>query len=844
MLRRVAPGAGPDAALTAVTHVYNSPDTLRRRFLDEWLSDAIIFSTPQPDFMATLLKLRLGVSDDPNALQPNLNDCLAAMLQHAEVLMADVLAGLGAAASPTGAKKVAALQNESIQQAVRDLTVRARAVSETYKTELTRIVYEGGGKEQVHGEVLHFEDLQLFDDAELDQSIEVARAQQEVSLSVDDVLPALDALISTLLGWRTIQSGLNPLRPDVFVRAFQACLSAHVPDAQVRDALIAPSAGLLGVNLRRLYRELSDWLRSCGIEPAVPVGGRLYKGGGATGKTATDTVAKTMLTLDRLRHLLAGDFDPPKANDHLYTVPASMAMLQDMKQVDALMQRLESRPKSDATESAVPEGSGELPAMVAADEPASPRLGHQLGHEVVRLMFDNLAQDRRLMPEFQRQLKAMEPAVFILAQHDSRFFSDRTHPARQFLDRITQRSLAFSSTSDDGWRRFLATVEDAVKWLDSKVVDAEVFGELIDNLQTQWAGHDKVLHSRREEAARALLHAEQRNLLAQNLADEFARSIEQHDVAGFAAEFLKGSWAQVVAEAQLSCADGSDDPYGYRAVVPQLIWSVQKSTATRGRNKRLAEMIPGLLVTLREGLERIHYPPELTTHFFDKLITLHQATLDAGELAQERLRQGAQAAKAANNTLPEKDGQADAGAKAQADAGTDDVEDDFFDDSQAAFNVEVVEVFDLDPAAPVQPLAEPGPGAQRHEAPYVDEQEAQESGYLDEDSYLPEDLSELPGQAAEDLSEPVGAAELRTGTWLELMVNGSWLRVQLTWASPHATLFMFTSLAGSAHSMSRRTLERLRAQGMMKVVADRTVVDDAFDQVANAALKNSLKSRS
>ena len=64
-----------------------------------------------------------------------------------------------------------------------------------------------------------------------------------------------------------------------------------------------------------------------------------------------------------------------------------------------------------------------------------------------------LSQDQRLMPEFKGQLKAMEQAVFTLAQHDSRFFSDRTHPARQFLDRITQRSLAFSSASDDGWRR-------------------------------------------------------------------------------------------------------------------------------------------------------------------------------------------------------------------------------------------------------------------------------------------------------------------------------------------------------------------------------------------------------
>ena len=69
----------------------------------------------------------------------------------------------------------------------------------------------------------------------------------------------------------------------------------------------------------------------------------------------------------------------------------------------------------------------------------------QLGEEVVRLMFDNLAQDQRLLPEFKRQLKAIEPAVLKLAEQDSRFFSDRTHPARQFLDRITQRSLAFTS---------------------------------------------------------------------------------------------------------------------------------------------------------------------------------------------------------------------------------------------------------------------------------------------------------------------------------------------------------------------------------------------------------------
>ncbi len=730
--------------------------------------------------MATLLKLRLGVSDDPTSFQPSLNDCLEAMLQQADLLVTDMLNGLTAAASPTSARRIAGFQQPGTKMAILELSTNAKAVSATYRTELTRLVYEGGGKEQVHTELLRFEDLRLFEDAELDQSIEVARAQQEVSLAVDDALPTLDALMSTLLGWRTIQPGLNPLRPDVFVRALQFCLALHVPDAQAREVLIAPAAGLLGANLRKLYRELSDWLRSSGVELAVPIGGRVQKGGGASGAPVADSMAKTLLTLDRLRKLLAGDFDAQAGGprDFLHTMPASMSMLQEMKQVDALVQKLERRPK--------PEVPAEPPDMlaappVAAHEASPPRLGLQLGEEVVRLLFDNLAADKRLLPEFKRQLKEIEPGVLKLAEQDSRFFSDRTHPARQFLDRITQRSLAFADDKDPGWPRFLVTVEDSVRWLTSKVVDADTFGELMDHLQDQWSEHDQVVRQRREEAARALLHAEQRNLLAQKLAAEFAQQVEGLEVPDFVGDFLRNSWAQVVAEAQLSCADGSDDPYGYRAMVDDMVWSVQRSTATRGRAKRLVQMIPGLLSKLREGLDRIEYPPELTARFFNSLITIHRAAVHQGR---------------------------DAVSQAAADE-VEAQESDFSDSMNNAAEM------------------------------WLDEHEAAESGYLNSAALAPEHVAS-PEAVHEEPSGPARAGDMKTGTWVELMVKDQWLRAQLTWASPHATLFMFTSLAGTAHSMSRRTMDRLRAQGLIKVIAERNVVDEALDQVAKAALKNSL----
>ena len=741
--------------------------------------------------MAKMMKLRVGVADDPTQMQPSLSDCLGAMLKQAEGLVHEVLQGLETGALATGPRRVAAFQLPHVRDAIMQLQEDEQLVKDSFVAELTRLVYEGGGKDQTTTEVLRFEDLQLFADEQLDHSIELARAQQEVALAVDDALPALDGLISTMLGWRTIQPGLNPLRPDVFVRALQHTLQQHVPDAEVRETLITPAAGLLGVNLRRLYRELADWLRSTGVEPAVPLGGRIDKRTGASGKPVSETQAKTLLTLDRLRKLLTGDFDQPRKAEFLHTVPASMALLNDLKKTDELVKRLEQRPKATTA----PAQPVDMLAEAAAPAGAPSRIGVQLGEEVVHMMFEHLAEDRRLLPPLKRQLKAMESAVHRLAKEDSRFFSDRKHPARQVLDRITQRSLAFKSDTDPGWDRFMQSVESASKWLESKVVDAETFKELLVHLQEQWKDQDQGSKQKREEAARSLLHAEQRNLLAQKLATEFTDLLEGLDVADFVRDFLRNAWAQVVAEAQLSCEDGESDPHGYRALVDDLVWSVQKSSAQRGRARRLVQMIPGLLQRMREGLQGIGYPPEMTQRFFDHLITLHKAAVQEGRDAAVQ--------KAADEAWEEESQFSDSAVEMWLDG------------------VEVQESGYVDfPGLDTEHVA--SPEAAQQEAEAIEQESATEAA-----------------EAAPD-AKAGRAEELRVGTWVEIQIKGEWVRAQLTWCSPHATLFMFTSVGGTAHSMSRRTLDKLRSSDHVRIVADRPVVEEALDHVAQAALKNSL----
>jgi hypothetical protein len=217
-------------------------------------------------------------------------------------------------------------------------------------------------------------------------------------------------------------------------------------------------------------------------------------------------------------------------------------------------------------------------------------------------------------------------------------------------------------------------------------------------------------------------------------------------------------------------------------------------------------MIPGLLRRLREGLDRIGYPPELTLRFFDHLITLHRAAVQDGRDAAVDA--------AAREVWAEK--------SQFSDSAQDEIQM-WLDQTEAQESGFVTEETDLAPENVAAP-----------EAVFEEQRRAQL-----EDARSPQPQAELAA------AEPVAAQpeDLRIGAWVEIHIKGEWVRAQLTWSSPHATLFMFTSIGGTAHSMSRRTMDKLRLNGQLHVVADRPVIDEALDQVAQAALKNSVEGK-
>jgi hypothetical protein len=793
----------------------------------------------------------LGLSDEPTGARISLRECLDAALHQSEGLIDKVLNALVGKGEKVLGTHVKPNFPPPVQAGIEMLIGQRFTVKDAFNQRLRELVFQGSGTEAQAPQLMRFEDLKLFEEEDLDESIEVARALQEMGQQTDSVIAELDALMSSLLGWITVQPQINPLRPEMYARALRECIAQQIGDNDIRGAIVSHAAGRLAGLLRKLYKELNTWLKSCGVEPASTLQPGQIQNTTAKPSVAGavgNSVARTLLTLDRLRRLLAGELDGDssrKPQDFLHTVPASVVALQDMRQVEAMVERLENKARQAAANPDADSARKKAAARLALTD--GKQLGKQLGEEVVRMMLDNLIQDERLLPQVRGQLQNLEPMLMDIAKVDGRFFSDKQHAARQFLDKVTNRSLAFAYERDDGYRPFLFSVEKSVgklvKLTKAGTNTSQAFDNVLQGLETLWHQQDTQERARREEAARALLHAEQRNMLAQYLAQEFRTSAQDVNIPSPVVEFVCGPWAQAVAESQLRCTDGTSDPEGYHELVSELYWSVQPRVAKRNR-KRLVQLIPGMLTKLRHGLQLIEFPPERITDFFTDLIGLHEAALEGGR------------PKPAPAPVVE-------AAPSQADASIDEATE---DDSPMTGRAElealyaaaredppvltmIVEpdhaaqiVFDGVPqeevpeAPPEEPAAAPEPEVKPM---WIGKREAKEAGFVEEESVKSVAAAPLDAAAKPAPVVPVLTA-IPIGSWVELKLEGNWVRAQLTWASPHRTLFMFVSHGGKAHSMSQRTLDKLRNQDCIRLVSDGQLVDKALDAVAQAALRNSV----
>ena len=694
-----------------------------------------------------------------------------------------------------------------LQDCSRQLRARHEALARAYPAALLTAFARAKVGQRFVGSVpaaLHFDDLELMDSSQVHASMVLARLQSAAEEATEAVQSDLDTWVCGLLKLPSVRPEANPLRPESYVAALRSVMEDAGIDESVQVEWLPAMAEPLGKELRQLFPKVAAGLKAAGVVPS----GYAVSPGAASGRRSPSPNDPT-LTVQRLRALLAGEMegqtpgnrvdqfaqsfdrqfrsadtaaDEP-TTDFQNTIPHALEALTEMKQVAKVVQKLEQR--EAASSEAATTGDPSLEAVRAALRARARNPAQVLSLEVVELMVDNIAQDSRLLEPVQALVRRLEPALLRLSLVDPRFFTDKEHPARLLLQELTQQSLAFTQAQASGFTQFLQEVTGTLEPLQTaEISSAEPFQERLTQLRDGWRARTSAQAGDTAQAMEVLQHAEARNLLAEKIAQDIETLPAALTASRVVVRFLCGPWAQVVAQARLKKGAGSPEAVKYQALVADLLWSVQRDLGREGVAK-LTRLVPRMIPVLREGLESVAYPASKTSDFLESLMRLHQRAFKAD-------------ADQADSILP----------------GTERDRPHWLDDGD----------------------------------PWVDPVEAQASNFvgLEEDSRAPEPEPEpasaplLPDldQALERLAQWDQAMIL--GTWIEIFKAGAWQRLQLTWASPHGTLYLFTSPYGQTQSMTRRTIDRLVEADKMRLVASGSLVDGAMDAVARTALKNSM----
>lgn len=676
-----------------------------------------------------------------------------------------------------------------------------------------------------------FDELELMQDDQVQEAVENARVQQVVRMGCEAGLASFTARLSTARGFLVVKADGNPLRPEIMTQALLRTLRTLPVSSHTRTTWLIDGSQIMGQELQLMYVQLNEFLAAQGMVPAAygvvpmpetkserdffrksmlgfPAAGH-YSGNprfepefGRGPDSASLPSRKQLLTLDHLHRLLAGDYDnstPGHSSGSQYeleetahpefshTLPFALDVLPELEE----NARSAKPPRFNQPAPAPAPSLAELRAHLKTDAKS---LGQSLAIEVVSMMVEQMAHDERLLLPVRQIIADAEPAFLRLAVTDPRFFSDKSHPARRLLDTITSTSLGYASESAPGFQEFMQSLQEVAHSLTQEHAgDAQHFSELLRNFERKQSRNTPENRQGQRRAVQALVQAEERNLMAVKIAAEIRARPDFVDRNPLITGFLVGPWAQVMAKERLQrqFVGAVSGQTVYSQLLDDLFWSLAIAPSVEQRRK-LVKVIPEMLKSLREGLESIDYPLEQSRGFFDALMGAHQAGLKPP------------------SELPAAPSDSIHSMQKMFEAGEDDE------------------------------------GASLWLAP----KEVEHSGFMDDwaDS-LPAQSESAPQPALpKSNSYPASAAgagsgasvNLHVGDWVELLVDMQWVRAQLTWISPHDTLFMFDSEGGRKHSMTFRVLNHLLGLELVKVVSQKGVLDGALDSVARTAMRNSV----
>lgn len=758
------------------------------------------------------------------------------------------------------------LQRQLLMSAERDLKLKSNLVNASFSKgfrqqldKTTRVTHSG---HQTLGNDTDWASLSLVDNEEVERGVTADRMAQALTHECDAELEALQAYMTTLLGDPSPER--NPLRPPGIAKTLLNALADMGSEQDVVQVLGQHAGRVLGQELRNCYTQIVADLKAQGITPQGLSVNRTRQGtattpGSLNGElpTATPTQPGTFNDSMAGRSTSGYASAPLTTETHLRAAqalsemfgvtmpgpvpngPAPMGLRAPRVPggLPAVNPDFQNLLRQIAAQTPAPGWTADFPGADGSSAQGEASTGFagplmavnlirahreelvrasggaaldQMVIDIVAALFDQVLSDPKVSPQMARQIARLQMPVLRVALADMSFFNSRKHPVRRFVNRIATLSASFEGYEDGAGlaclERITALVNDIVEGdfdrmdtYESKLAELESF---IDTENAREAAESA--------AVAAMLNGKEADLrVHQRYMQILKRELADVEMPEFVRSFLAQIWSQV--QVMASARDGAQSPLAARMKKAghDLALSVQPKGHPQLRKEFLLKL-PQLMKDLNEGLGLIQWADEAKQTFFSQLLPAHAECLKTAphhDLTQRMLEH--QLTKVEQIAIPSR---------------------------EEAANDPLPETLDDLKSPPILTVV-----------PALSATEIQQAGFLPEAALVAEgpldiDLDQ-PGGTDPSLSEidinldapPTPSAGLQLvhhiqkGAAYQMMMQGQWKKVRLTWVSEGRTFFIFNH--GHTHkqtiSLTARTLAKMCDSGRFRAFEQAELIERA-----------------
>ncbi len=723
--------------------------------------------------------------------------------------------------------------------------------------------------------------LSLVDDAEVERGVAADRLAAQLAGECDKALEALNSYLSAAL--EDGSPNTNPLRPQVIAKAWLKALGELCDDLGVINLIVQQTGRQLSRQLSAAYEQTTQELKNLGIQPQSLSVHRTRGAGGGTESGAEHANTRPNSLHDTgPGHTQPGHWNSPtqpsplsgggnapwygpQSEPHVRAAQALSEMfgmsvpmgatdgpapislragrpqpgqfapitpdfrnlLRQLSVQTAATDWSATSPGADFDPNALgaagtlPPGAGFAGPLMAPNLIRAHRdeLVHASGGaaidqmviDIVAALFDQVLSDPKVPPEAARQIARLQMPVLRVALGDMSFFNSRKHPVRRFVNRIASLASSFDNHKEGPGKEFLAHITELVNDIVEGDFDKmELYEAKLKELES-FTESETEREIAEQAAVAALLNNKEADLRVQQRYMQILRKeLAQIEMPEFVRDFLAQIWSQV--QVMASARDGAQSELAVRMrkAGHELVSSVQPKGSPQLRKDFLLRL-PKLMKDLNEGLALIQWSEDAKKEFFAQLLPAHAECLKAApqhELTQ-RLQENAlnkveqlsipSREEAANDPLPST-----------------------LEDLNAPPLLTVVTALSPDEV---------------QKAGFVHEAAITAAGDLDINL-------DAPGEADPSLAEldinldipppPTSGIQLvhhiQKGTAYQMMMQGEWKKVRLTWVSEGRSFFIFTQghhMHKQTISLTGRTLAKMCESGRFKAYEQAELIERA-----------------